>query len=186
VLTKCANKCVNILYQYQSLPIEDKPVYIYGFELTLSTIVSFVSIIIYSLFTHNLSDPTVFFLSFFVLRLFCGGYHASTFGKCYLLTNSVFVVISVTTTLIIDWSYYYFLYSIPIASTIIIWCFSPITNKNHPITHRTFLANKKHARRISIVLLSVILIALWFPCSRRIYIFASIAYGFVAIMMIKR
>ena len=64
----------------------DRDVYIYGIELIISTLAGLISIIGVSKL-YSCTILGVIFIIFFVpLRLFTGGYHANTYGKCYFVS----------------------------------------------------------------------------------------------------
>lgn len=71
--------------------IEDHfDVYVYGFELLISSISSTVLIFLIGLLTHNILQTIAFLVTFILLRQFSGGYHANTYGVCFVVTLSVF------------------------------------------------------------------------------------------------
>ena len=81
MLHENANRLVNLLKKYHPLPDEERAIYVYGFELLISIITSMISIISVSMLINKPIYSLFFFLFFFILRLFCGGYHASTYLK---------------------------------------------------------------------------------------------------------
>ena len=73
MLLTCSEYCVKWLTKNNFLPEDDRPIYVYGFQLLLSTISSLTSILLISACIKRLSYAMCFLLFFFVLRLFCGG-----------------------------------------------------------------------------------------------------------------
>lgn len=71
----------------------DVEVYTYGFELIISTFLGLISIVLVSLIQFDLKTGLLFIYIFVPLRLFTGGYHAKTYGKCFVLSNLSFLLV---------------------------------------------------------------------------------------------
>lgn len=69
----------------------EQDVYIYGFELLISTVAGFVSILIISWGLLDVKYGILFSASFVPLRLFAGGYHANTYGRCFVISNLAYL-----------------------------------------------------------------------------------------------
>ena len=87
-----ATKMAEYIMERANISKQRKAVFIYGCELTLSTIASVLSIIILSIFLNAIYSSFVFLLVFIGIRLFAGGYHAKTYSHCFLLTNFVYLL----------------------------------------------------------------------------------------------
>lgn len=66
-------------------------VYIYGCELIISTVLCFTGVMLTSLLFSELPSGIVFIIVFSSLRAYAGGYHADTYGRCFMITNSVYL-----------------------------------------------------------------------------------------------
>ena len=89
MLHSCAEYLTHTLYRHCPLSEEKRPVFVYGFELSLSTLSSILSIILLSIIFKNVYFSLLFLYIFFFLRLFSGGYHAPTYSRCFILTNAI-------------------------------------------------------------------------------------------------
>ncbi|MCL2053031.1 MAG: accessory gene regulator B family protein [Oscillospiraceae bacterium] len=107
--------------------------YKYGVEITLSSILNIVLIILIGLILGCIAESIIFLSCFITLRQFTGGYHADSYFKCNMTFCAVFlIVISL---------YTYTWQSIGVATSVltgflclIIICIScPIENINKPI-----------------------------------------------------
>ncbi|HBA70502.1 MAG TPA: hypothetical protein DCZ40_14270 [Lachnospiraceae bacterium] len=65
---------------------EKQEIYVYGIELIISTGLIFITILVFSALCGDVMMGVVFLSVFAPLRLFTGGYHADTYGKCYVIT----------------------------------------------------------------------------------------------------
>ena len=157
MLNKSANCLVRLLEKHYDLSDEERPVYIYGFELLLSTLSSMITIISISIIIDKPSYAMFFLLFFFSLRLFTGGYHAKTYLRCFITTNTLFIITILLTEFILFFQLKWIMAILVIISTAVIWIFSPIKNIHHPCSEESYLKNKKRVHFLS-SLYSLILI----------------------------
>lgn len=69
----------------------DAPIYAYGFEVLFSSLFTFGSIFVLAACFDFFVETLVFFAAFFPLRIYAGGYHASTNVYSNIVTsNNVF------------------------------------------------------------------------------------------------
>lgn len=68
-------------------------VYRYGFELLVSTLVNVFVLIIIGIVTNSELQAVMYCIGFVVLRMFAGGYHATTHLRCILIFNSSFLIV---------------------------------------------------------------------------------------------
>lgn len=187
MLHQTAERLTNKLYQACKLDEAKRPIYTYGIELTLSTASSIVSILIISAFLSMFSSAVIFLLFFCSLRLVSGGYHAKTYGRCFILTNGVYFstvgcvflaedVLSHTALPLVGAVLLLF-------SIITIWILAPVKNKHHPLSQKRYLWNRKIACTLSVVFLiaAVILFGLG---REHGFILISFTLAAVAVMMI--
>lgn len=137
----------NFLIKTNTIDIDHIDIYIYGFELIFSFIISTLLIVSIGIILNQII-PTFFFMIVFILvRQFTGGLHANTYFKCqlYTLFFYVFVILlSVHTTMN---SIYAFVISLPI-EIIILYYIAPIDNKYKPLTSH----EKRKHRKTSMLL----------------------------------
>ncbi len=128
---------------------EDIEIYEYGLEILILTVFELISIILISIFLSKLFVTLLFLLSFCVLRLFAGGYHAKTSGRCYLAFLTVYAVYLFIQYLSLP------LTVVPIAfsaiSELIILLYAPVDHENKRLSAKT----SKRCRLISILVVSV-------------------------------
>lgn len=184
MLNKNANRLVNLLEKYYPLPDEERPIYVYGFELLISTLSSMFSIISVSLLINKPVSSLFFFLFFFTLRLFCGGYHASTYLKCFITTNLVFISTIILTEIIIFLQIQWIIPVPVIISTAIIWIFAPIKNENHPCSEETHFKNKIKSRSLSSFCLILFFCFYFFLKQYDIAIHSGLSFIMVSVMII--
>lgn len=154
-----AKKCTDILLDQGAIQIERKAVYVYGFELFWSTALCAVSIMVLGALFSRAGLSAAFLLFFMPVRTVAGGYHASSYGRCFVLTNliAVFCMIvslySSRTALpeIILWV-------LLVLAFVYIWKEAPFVSKTHPLKETRILKNRKYTHILIVIELAAILI----------------------------
>lgn len=59
--------------------------YEYGFQITLANLLNFVIAFLIGVIFRSVIEVALFYCVFISLRFFCGGYHADSYGKCFML-----------------------------------------------------------------------------------------------------
>lgn len=125
---------------------EDAPIYRYGLEAMYSSLLELLSILTLAALIGNFWQTVLFFAAFIPLRLYAGGYHASTRLRCFLTSLVVYAAFTIMLEIVpVAWF-------VPLAfiggavSFLIIWLFAPVIHQNH----RSGLKHQVRFRRISI------------------------------------
>lgn len=184
MLNKSAVYLVGLLEKHYQISQEEQPIYIYGFELLLSTLSSMVSIVCISLLINKPIYSVIFFLFFFTLRLFCGGYHANTYFKCFITTNAIFVSTILLTELFLLLQIKWIIPILVIISLAIVWVFSPIKNKHHPCSEETHRKNKRISRSLSSVYSLIFIYIYTFTSLNNIAVNIAWSLTMVSVMII--
>ena len=141
MLQNCATQIVDFLYDKSALDQSKKAIYQYGTELTISTAAAVASILLLAALLGNLLWGIIFLIVFISLRLPGGGYHASTYRNCFILTNSVFLA-SFALSLVLLHTPSVIRTFLLLTSCFVIWILAPISNPRHPVSAQTFHKNK--------------------------------------------
>lgn len=150
MLQRYASQLVGFLYEKSELDQSKKAIYQYGTELTISTAAAVASILLLATLLGNLLWGVIFLVVFISFRLPGGGYHASTYRNCFILTNSVFLA-SFILSLILLSTPNIIRNVLLLISCFIIWMLAPIPNPHHPVSERTLRKNKIIVRGMVIV-----------------------------------
>ena len=128
MLNKLAAKISSKMLQRGVISGEMFDIYVYGFELVLSFLFSVAVLLFIGIVSHRIFHTLIFLLAFVTLRSFTGGYHANTYGVCFIVTISVFIVTLLLAEYInICWWYYLLLLSVGLP---IIYIYAPIEHHN--------------------------------------------------------
>ena len=86
-----SRKVVEWLYGHEIIERSESNIYVYAYELLISSTISIFLILIASCVCGNIWYSLAFLLGFIPLRIYLGGYHASSHFNCYLAFLSVFL-----------------------------------------------------------------------------------------------
>lgn len=147
-------------------PIE---VFQYGIEICISTFATLFSIFILSYWLGMPVSAFLYLIVYIPLRITCGGYHANTYLKCFLISNMNYLGTIAVSQILTFLPISKFIWLILLlTSALYISLNAPITNMHHPI-HNNLL---KKNRNIAIVLLFI-------NCSFLVYIYVSNLQSFL-------
>lgn len=183
MLTKYAAYLTNRLNNHISISDNEKDVYIYGFELLLSNLSTMLIISVISILFGNIFYTLSFAWFFFIPRLFCGGLHANTHLKCTLMSNAIFISIVIISKFIVYSTSNFFIIMFLVLSLIVISIFSPVINKNHPISDKTYKKNKIISLSLSLINFAIIIFALYITANNEIVACSALSFIWVTILI---
>lgn len=153
----------------------DRDVYIYSFEILLSTLASFIVLIILSIISRTVPETALYLLGFVPLRQVAGGYHAKNHFRCFLIMLFSYTAFQ----LLLFFLPTVFLVPAAISSCILsiisVFVFAPSEDRNKPLSANEISRFKKNSR-ISIFVYVVIICLLTVFVLDRALVF-SLALG---------
>lgn len=127
-------------------------VYIYGFEVLVSSLLSTLLILLIGALGGRFIETIIFLIVFIGLRSFTGGFHASTYWLCTTLTLSIYsIVMLFSFYLIIPKTVYLVLFPV---GMIVLFLKSPVHNPNK---YLTYIETKRY-KTICIILFFLIML----------------------------
>ena len=184
MLNKCATYLTNKLNNNINFSNEEKDIYVYGFELLLSTLLSTISIFAISLAYKNIFFFLFFILFFYSLRLFCGGFHAKTYLQCFILTNLIFVSTIVLSKVVMLINLKNIMPLLVFLGFCVIFYYAPIENGNHPYSKTKYQKFRIISRILAMVYMLIFLCVYVFVDTDIIVINASWSYIWVSLMIV--
>src|ERR1035437_783933 len=79
-----AEKITDCLEKQGLIEPDQSEVYVYGMTLLISSAATLFATLLIGLTFHMLNDVLVFLLFFIPVRIFSGGYHSSSYLRCFL------------------------------------------------------------------------------------------------------
>lgn len=145
------DKVVKMMLTYQVISKEDEEVYQYCYDIMFSLVSVIGTIAIIAFLTNTVTATVVYYGMFFLFRSLCGGYHAATHRRCYLLsvaTYGLFLLIFYATP---SWYYSPIIIGVLIVTNGFIIALAPIDTANKKFS----LSDRKVFRRRSLLALSI-------------------------------
>lgn len=180
MLTFVSKKCTNLLIKKEVISLKDFALYQYGFEITISSFLVLASILLLSYLFFSPLDGIIFLVFFSPIRMYSGGYHASTYIKCYFCSIFLFLLVVIGS---------YALGALTLIPVIIISVLSgsyifftaPYAHPNNPLTRKKEEKNRKKSRFM--VFLDILLIFILFFLQKHFSILALYTLALVAAMI---
>lgn len=126
--------------------------YIYGIQLFFSSFVCTVLLLVLGFSTKTLIESVVFILSFSALRVYTGGYHSNSYLMCNLFTLLIYASIILVYKYMFEYIVkVYVCVPMFVITIMLIVIFSPVENKNNPLTKKQSVLCKIKAIVVMIV-----------------------------------
>lgn len=75
----------NLLCKENIITENDREIYEYGFQITMANIFNFIIVILIGLIFSSIIQALIFYSVFISIRIYSGGFHAKSYGKCFAL-----------------------------------------------------------------------------------------------------
>jgi len=124
---------------------EEIAYYKYGIEITISSILNVVLILLIGVISKSVLESVLFLSCFIPLRQFTGGYHADTYFKCNSMFAALFILLLIVYKLTYDKISFYGCVLIALFSIIIYISECPIEHHNKQLTSSQKIRNKRLA-----------------------------------------
>ncbi len=146
-----SNRLADFLCAKGIVPEDEKEIYVYGYEMIITTILGAVLVFGIALLTGRLAEAFCFFVVFVTTRQFCGGYHSKTRIMCSMTFLTCYAAVLFFDSALIT-AYTWFVHLIvfvPYFAAIL--GYAPIVNDNKPLTNDEVKINHKKSIIVSIV-----------------------------------
>jgi len=148
MIHRISKRIANFLLFNNVINKEEIDVYIYGYEMILSSLIDFMIVLITSILFNEFIYMTSFFVMFVSTRLYTGGYHADTFLKCKLVFITLCLIMVGLSEIALN-------LSIVIPSLIMfivtVYHLSPVENKNKIISKEAKIKYRNISVMLSII-----------------------------------
>lgn len=148
MITILTQRILTFIKANTNISEDETEVYKYGIEITISSLLNII-IIILSLIFNNIISGLCFLVCFILLRQFSGGYHAESYFNCNLALAVSYMFVHFTSNYITKLPLS-FIEGLLIIGLIIVIIFSPVNNKHKVLTEQ----KKVVCKRASIIIYS--------------------------------
>lgn len=136
---------------------EDKTeLYSYAFFHMLSFAAFFALAILYGAILKILLQSIVFFISFWLIRIYAGGFHAKTEAACAVLSSAGLLLFITAIKLSDTYGLRDFVLALAASAAVFIYLFCPLGTPQKQLSEKEF----KYFRKISLIILSAICITI--------------------------
>lgn len=129
---------------------EDIPVYRYGYLLLFEMLLNVVAGIILGVMLGQLAMTFIFWLAYIPLRSYAGGWHASTFFRCFIV-SLLSLVMALLITDYSNLSVNQLTFGIDVVCMVLISAMAPVDTKGKPLDEK----EKGRYKRITMVILII-------------------------------
>lgn len=136
---------------------EKEDIFVYGFQLIISTLSSMTAILLLSCFA-NLTYGILFLFFFMPIRGCVGGYHANTFEKCFLYTSLCFPATMIISAIMQHMNLMPVAYLFLIFGYLILILKAPCRNIHNPLSKKAIAKNKLYTRILLLIYGGILLI----------------------------
>lgn len=142
-MKKIATRVVNMMLTYNIIAEDMREVYQYGVEILLSSLFTTSVILLIASQTDTLITGIWYLVVSVPLKATVGGYHASTYTKCFLFSTLEYLIQSLLVHMLTclslpsyQWCVLY------VCSVLYIYTHAPVKNIHHPISERLLQKNR--------------------------------------------
>lgn len=185
MISYVANKIIKCFEKEKIIKMNDVDIYFYGLELLISELISTSVLLSIAMCTKCVLETVFYLVVFTILRIYAGGYHASSYYRCIFIFNSIFVCLKIILKWLQEKQCINFLILITIISIIIIFILAPVEDKNKPLEKKEFIVYQKKARkRILILGFSVIIIYIFINELKHLMIYGMLAIFEISMLLL--
>lgn len=153
MICRLSFKILTFISKYMDIPSEMKDIYQYGIEITFSSMLNIILILLCSLFLRDIFSGLTYLFIFIFLRSFTGGYHATTYFRCNLTMIVTFLITFNLYKIITCYEPALFICeTVALINLIPIIIYSPVPNKHKPLTDTQI----KRSCKISLLIASTL------------------------------
>lgn len=130
---KAAEKLAEVAIDKQIISSDDKAMYIYAYEAMFARILGWGTLLLLGIIFQCIPGTIAFFIVFFPLRIFAGGYHARNYEKCYMTSTVTFAFLTFGSRFIVSDINPLILIIIVVACLTTILVLAPVGDENKPL-----------------------------------------------------
>ena len=151
-----AKKITTIFINKKIIKSEEREIYNYCFETTIVSLISHITLFVLSILFNEFCCSIIFLITFSIFRKICGGYHATNYIKCTIMSlSSYLVLILILKKLNVVFDMFFFLL---IIGLLIILVFSPIQDDNKTFTEKQNKRFKIISKSLAAILIILFMI----------------------------
>jgi accessory gene regulator B len=172
MIDKICRTITQKLVKNNIIKFEDHDIYMYGLQLFIASVFKGIGIFTIAYGLGWIKEATVFIIAFGILRINAGGYHCSTYFRCFIVT---ILTMTISIILAIFITPYNTFITIPILaiSILLVLQYAPVDTPNKPLSNKEYAIYRK--RSIVTVSLESLIILTVYMLKKELSIYCNIA-----------
>ncbi len=187
MISSISQSILNSFIEQNIISEEDKSIYAYGAEIAISYLLNLITMVIISAFMNMVAECIAFLIIFVPLKGYTGGYHASNYKICFVISCLTVTAVLFATKYVAVQTNQFILFLTMIAAGIFINILGPIEDKNKPLTENESICFRGKIKFIVLIefILAVIIGSLGLHkilfvfCSSFVIIFGLSLMGYI-------
>lgn len=164
------------------IQMEAKEVCAYGLRQIFSTILNAGTMLLIGVFMHMKIEAILFTIAYIPIRIFAGGYHASTSQRCWAF-SAVMLFMVLWIVKYTPEKYLWYLTALSLIASIAIFLLSPVEDQNKPLDEKEH--HVYHIRATLIMLAEImIVIVIYILQFKYIVMLIEMAWCSLAVMLL--
>lgn len=165
MICKMSTQILTFISKYITITPEMKDIYQYGIDITISSILNVMLVLLCSLSVSDIFAGLIYLFIFIFLRSFTGGFHATTYFRCNFTIIITFLITFVLYKTVTFYEVPIFVCgAVIIVNLIPIILFSPVPNKHKSLTDeqkkRSYILSILIAFALSLIGLTLFILAI--------------------------
>lgn len=173
MIDRICRRITQSLVDKNIIDFEDHEIYMYGLQLFIAMVLKFIGIFAIAYGLGWMKEAVVFTLAFGILRVNAGGYHSSTYFRCFIVTVLAMAVSIGAATYITYYDVFFITISILTISILLVLQYAPVDTPNKPLSSKEYTVYRK--RSIAIVIIESLVIVAIYILNRGLIMYCNIA-----------
>lgn len=166
MINKLSKAIANKLTKSGTINSEDYDIYVYGLFMLISQIIFSILILILGAIFNCILESILFYISFFAIRRYAGGYHAKTETKCEIL-SALSLLICISSIHFLELNHYSIqIFLISIVSSLCIFILAPLDTSEKPLSHSEYKYFRKKVLMVAAFILIINALSVYLQMDR--------------------
>ena len=158
-LQKAASHTTDWLVQGGSISEDEREVYEYGLDKLFSSLTHFLFTVCLGFLFGIPGLTMLFFVSYYIIRIYAGGYHAETPQRCFLTSVGIMIP---TLTVMKFWQVWFVawvFYALLALGSIVLVLIAPVAHKNKMLDEREKVVYRRRMlRNLSVAVITALIL----------------------------
>lgn len=162
---------------------DEKELYMYAYQAMFARLLGWGTLLLLGVVFQCIPGTLAFFIMFFPLRIYAGGYHARDYGRCYLASTLVFGILIIGSKII---AFYVNPLAILVSlmiSLVMILMLAPLGDQNKPLSDSEQKKYGRIAKAIAVAEVIAVIAMMVMKIRQEIVLFSTFAIFLEALLL---